>query len=135
MCASRATNLSVKRIRGYYRTGARRLRLHPVNNHRFGFLVISAAICAAVPARAQSVDALLKAHQCNLCHSVNKTMAGPSYKQMADEYGTDQDAPALLAERIKKGSARVWGPAVMPAFPKLSDADIAAIVKWILPAK
>jgi len=93
-----------------------------------------AAVLAAAPAsaRAQDVEALLKKNSCATCHKLDAKSAGPSYKEIAGEYGGDGDAPALLAERIKKGSAKVWGPTPMPAFGKLSDADVAAIVKWIL---
>ena len=97
-------------------------------------IVGTAAVLAAAPARAQDpdVEGLLKKNSCTVCHKLDAKSAGPSYKQMAGEYAGDGDAPALLAERIKKGSAKVWGPAPMPAFGKLSDADVAAIVKWIL---
>jgi cytochrome c551/c552 len=101
-------------------------------------IVVTAAILAcaagltASPARAQDVEALLKKHSCTVCHKLDAKSAGPSFKKMAAEYGKDGDAPALLAERIKKGSVKVWGPTPMPAFPKLADADVTAIVSWIL---
>ena len=101
-------------------------------------IVVTAAILAcaagltATPAHAQDVEALLKKHSCTVCHKLDAKSAGPSFKKMAAEYGKDADAPALLAERIKKGSVKVWGPTPMPAFPKLADADVTAIVSWIL---
>lgn len=103
-----------------------------MNRLTIAVIATSAAVLATTPARAQDVEALLKKHSCTTCHKVDGKSAGPSYKQMAGEYGGDADAPALLAERIKKGSAKVWGPSPMPAFGKLADADVAAIVKWIL---
>jgi cytochrome c len=95
-------------------------------------IVGCAALIVATPAHAQDVEALLKKNSCTMCHKVDGKSGGPSYKQMVDEYGKDADAPALLADRIKNGSAKIWGPNPMPAFPKLADADVAAIVKWIL---
>jgi len=95
-------------------------------------IVASGAVLAAAPARAQDVEALLKKNSCTVCHKLDAKSAGPSFKQMAERYAGDGDAPALLAERTKKGSAKVWGPSPMPAYGKLSDAEVAAIVKWIL---
>lgn len=46
-------------------------------------------------------------------------------------------APALLAERVRKGGKGVWGPIPMaPTTPdKLSDADLKAVIAWILQAR
>lgn len=103
-----------------------------MNRLTVAVIVTAAAVLATTPARAQDVEALLKKHSCTVCHKLDAKSAGPSFKQMAAEYGKDGDAPTLLAGRIKKGSVKVWGPTPMPAFPKLADADVTAIVTWIL---
>src|SRR5262245_21644008 len=100
--------------------------------------VIAAAALAAVaatPARAQNVDELLKKHACLSCHAVDKKLVGPSYKEVAAKYGGQAGADKLLAEKIKKGGSGVWGQIPMPPNAAVSDADINAMVKWILSQK
>lgn len=48
---------------------------------------------------------LLTKYSCQACHSVDKKLVGPSYKEVAAKYAGDNAAPAKLAEKIKKGVA------------------------------
>ncbi|MCU0929630.1 MAG: cytochrome C [Burkholderiaceae bacterium] len=59
---------------------------------------------------------------------------GPSYQEIAAKYKGDAKAADLLAQRVRKGSAGVWGQVPMAATPpdRLSDADLKAVVAWIL---
>ena len=91
-----------------------------------GFLV-------AIPAWAS--DELAKKHACFACHTVDKKMVGPSYKDVAAKYRGDKQAPAKLAEKVKKGSQGVWGNVPMPPNTAVPDADVNALVKWILAQK
>ena len=88
---------------------------------------------AASPAWAS--DELAKKHACFACHTVDKKMVGPSYKDVAAKYRGDKDAPAKLAEKVKKGSQGVWGNVPMPPNTTVPDADLSALVKWILAQK
>ena len=76
---------------------------------------------------------------CAACHAADKKMIGPAYKDIAAKYKGRADAPALLAEKVRKGGKDVWGPAPMlPSDPKkISDADLKTVIAWILktPAK
>lgn len=87
----------------------------------------------AFPAWA-SVD-LAKKHACFACHTVDKKMVGPAYKDVAAKYRGDKAAPAKLAEKVKKGSQGVWGNVPMPPNTNVPDADVNALVKWILSQK
>ncbi len=49
---------------------------------------------------------------------------------MAAKY--DAGAEAQLIDKVKKGGAGVWGPIPMPPHPAISDADLKAMVDWIL---
>jgi cytochrome c len=100
-------------------------------------LVASAALCAlaavtAAPAHAS--DALSRKAGCAVCHSVDKKGLGPSYQDIAAKYKGDAKAPALLAERVRKGSKGVWGTVPMtPTSPdQISDADLKVVIDWIL---
>ncbi len=76
--------------------------------------------------------ALAKKSGCLSCHSVEKKVLGPAYKDVAAKYKGQADAEAKLVAKVKKGGGGVWGPMAMPANTKISDADAHALVKWIL---
>jgi len=95
--------------------------------------VLILGVLAAVPAAAS--DELAKKYACFACHATDKKMVGPSYKDVAAKYRADKAAPAKLADKVKKGSQNVWGNVPMPPNSTVPDADINALVKWILSQK
>jgi cytochrome c len=96
-------------------------------------VLATAAALAALPAAAS--DELAKKHACFACHTVDKKMVGPSYKDVAAKYRADKEAPAKLAAKVKNGSQGVWGNVPMPPNAAVPDADVGALVKWILSQK
>ena len=91
-----------------------------------------AAAAAGVAAPAMASADMAKKYNCTACHSVDKKMVGPAYKDVAAKYKGDAAAAAKLAEKVKKGGSGVWGPVPMPPNPTVSDADLQTVVKWIL---
>jgi cytochrome c len=100
-------------------------------------LLAAALAAAAVGAAtgAQASDTLAKKHNCLACHATDKKLVGPSYKDVAAKYRADKGAEAKLAEKVKKGGAGVWGQIPMPPNPAVPDADVKALVKWIMSQK
>jgi cytochrome c len=92
-----------------------------------------AAIQVAAPAFAQ--EALAKKHNCLVCHAVDKKVVGPAYKDVAAKYRNDKTAEAKLAQKVEKGGVGVWGQIPMPPNSNVPDADVHALVKWILSLK
>jgi cytochrome c len=99
-------------------------------------LTIAAAGSLLVAAQVNAADAaqaLAQKSGCLACHSIDKKVLGPSYKDVAAKYKGDKTAEAKLVEKVKKGGSGTWGPMPMPAnSPQVKDADIQTIVKWIL---
>jgi cytochrome c len=95
------------------------------------FLALAAA--AALPAQAQ--EELAKKHNCLACHTVDKKLVGPSYKDVAAKYRSDSGAQAKLVDKVKKGGQGVWGQVPMPPNPQVPDAELNSLVKWILSQK
>ena len=75
---------------------------------------------------------LAKKHACFACHAVDKKLVGPSYKDVAAKYKNDKSAEARLVDKVKKGSQGTWGQVPMPPNAAVPDADVRALVKWIL---
>ncbi len=98
-------------------------------------VVFAASVVAlsATPALA-SMD-LAKAKNCTACHAVDKKLVGPSYKDVAAKYASDNEAVAKLSVKIIKGGVGSWGQIPMPANPQVTQADAETLAKWILTAK
>jgi cytochrome c len=101
-------------------------------------LAIAAAGSMLVAAQANAVDAkaaeaLAQKSGCLACHSIDKKVLGPAYKDVAAKYKGDKSAEAKLVTKVKVGGSGVWGPMPMPAnSPQVKDADITTVVQWIL---
>jgi cytochrome c len=96
-------------------------------------LAAAAAVPASLPAHAQ--EELAKKHACLACHAIDKKLVGPSYKDVAAKYRGDAGAETKLVDKVKKGSQGTWGQVPMPPNSNVPDADVRALVKWILSQK
>ena len=96
-------------------------------------LLVAAAGVAAAPAFAQ--EALAQKKNCLACHSIDKKVLGPAYKEVAAKYAGQADAVDKLAAKVVKGGTGVWGNIPMPANPQVSDAEAKQLVQWILTLK
>lgn len=99
--------------------------------------VIAAAVLAlAAAAPTQASEALAKKYACVACHNIKGAKSvGPTYVDVAKKYAGQKDAEAKLAEKVKKGGTGVWGQVPMPPNPSVPDADLRALVKWVLSVK
>ncbi len=83
--------------------------------------------------QASANQALAQKSGCLACHSVDKKVLGPSFKDVAAKYKGDKGAEAKLVAKVKAGGSGVWGPMPMPAnSPQVKDEDIKTIVQWVL---
>ena len=101
-------------------------------------LAAAAALALAAPAQAQdakAAEALAKSSGCLACHTVDKKLVGPSYKEIADKYRKDKGAEATLIKKVKDGGKGNWGDIPMPPNAHVKDADIKTIVNWVLSIK
>jgi S-disulfanyl-L-cysteine oxidoreductase SoxD len=95
--------------------------------------VVASAPAAAKPAAAAVSGAdVAKRYNCTACHAPAAKMVGPSWNDIANKYKGDSKAPAMLAEKVKKGGVGTWGPIPMPANPNVKDNELAAVVQWVL---
>ena len=78
---------------------------------------------------------LAKSKACLACHTADRKLVGPSYKEVSAKYRNDKDAESRLAQRMREGSAGVWGAVPMPPNPAVSEAEARTLAKWILGMK
>ena len=88
---------------------------------------------AAAPALAN--EELAKKNACTACHSIDKKLVGPAYKDVAKKYAGNAKAEAMLIEKVKKGGTGVWGQIPMPPNANVKDEDVKTLVKWVLSLK
>ncbi len=83
----------------------------------------------------QADEALAKAKNCMACHSLEKKIVGPAYKDVAKKYAGQKDAEAKLAEKVIKGGKGSWGEVPMPPNAAVKPEEATKLVKWILSLK
>jgi len=78
--------------------------------------------------------ALLKKNNCLACHSMDKKVIGPAFKDVAAKYRGQADAEAKLITKVSKGGQGAWGTMAMPPQSAKQD-DIKSMVKFVLSQK
>jgi cytochrome c len=91
-------------------------------------------LMAAGSVKADEGSDLSLKYKCQTCHTVDRKLVGPSFKDIAKKYAADKGAADKLAASIKNGSKGVWGPIAMPK-NDIPDADVKKLVVWILSLK
>lgn len=82
----------------------------------------------------EEVKGLFLGRGCVNCHDVDRSLVGPSFVAVAERYAGLPDAEATLFASLREGSLGRWGSGAMPVqrAGKVSDAEAAAMVAWIL---
>ena len=107
---------------------------------KLAFLALLAGASIVAAGGAQAADAkaaedLLKKNACTACHSIDKKLVGPAYKDVAAKYRGQKDIEAKLVEKVKKGGVGVWGQVPMPPNAAVKDDDIKVMVHYVLSLK
>lgn len=107
-----------------------------VEMKRFLIAAVAAAGVVAATSAGAAVDAakskqLATKYNCLACHSEDKKLVGPSFKDIAKKYKGDAAATTKLSAKVKGGGGGVWGSIPMPP-NNVPDPEIKAMVEWIL---
>ncbi len=103
--------------------------------------IVSAAAAATLMVgvgSASADEALAKASGCFACHSIERKVLGPAWKDVSAKYAGDKEAgKAHLLTKVAKGGKGVWADqgitAAMPPYsPRVSDENIEKLVDFIL---
>ncbi len=96
---------------------------------------VAGALLVARPALAADTPrglTVARGNACMGCHAVDRKLVGPSFQQIANRYKGDPLATTKLVKKVKDGGSGVWGAIPMPSHPSMSDADVRAVVGWVL---
>jgi cytochrome c len=98
------------------------------------YMAMMAAAGIAMSGQVLADEALAKAKGCLACHTVDKKVVGPAYKEVAAKYKGDKTAAAKLAAKVKAGGKGVWGEIPMPP-NNVTEDEAKKLVAWILAQK
>ena len=98
------------------------------------YMAMMAAAGIALSGQVLADEALAKAKGCLACHTVDKKVVGPAYKDVAAKYKGDKTAAAKLAAKVKAGGKGVWGEIPMPP-NNITDDEAKKLVAWVLSQK
>ncbi len=101
-------------------------------NYLKGFDMTQIAQGHQVPTAELPGKVLIEKSDCKSCHTIDQKSAGPAYKDIAAKYKAQTGAIDLLAAKIIKGGAGVWGTTEMAAHPQISVDDAKKMVDYIL---
>jgi mono/diheme cytochrome c family protein len=105
-------------------------------------LVLVTLLCSLAVSSANAQDAAAGAaifkQKCTACHGIDKAVVGPALKGIDTKYDEAwllkwiKNAPAFIASGDAQAvKAAEYSPAMMSAFPELSDDDIKNIVAYV----
>ena len=97
---------------------------------------IAGALLLAPPAFAQSSPepAMAKAG-CTACHTKDRKLVGPSYKDIAAKYKGQAGAAAALADKVRRGGKGNFGVIPMPpVMARICRSRVEAIFSLIIRA-
>jgi len=75
---------------------------------------------------------LIAANDCFTCHYIDRKSIGPSYRQIANRYESNEGNVENLANRIIKGATGLWSSNKMTPHPNLSYRQAQAMATYIL---
>lgn len=78
-------------------------------------------------------ESLAKSKGCLGCHSIDKAIVGPAYKDVAKKY-EGQKVTDQLSQKVQKGGGGVWGSMAMPP-NAVTPEEAKVLVEWVLSLK
>ncbi len=77
--------------------------------------------------------ALAQKNNCLGCHTLDKKLVGPAWRDVAKKYKGVPNIEHQLIVKVSTGSVGNWGDMPMPAMaPAVKEEDIRALVKFVL---
>ena len=98
------------------------------------FVILPVSAAGLSPDEQVAAEKLMEKSGCISCHRVDQKLIGPSFRQVAAKYRSDNEAPALLFEKVREGGEGVWGdiPMIANSPEKIADADLHRVLAWVL---
>jgi cytochrome c len=101
---------------------------------RAGLVMVAVgwAVGASAAGAAPAGYVVAQQNACLGCHTVDRKLVGPAFRDIAGKYKGDAGAQGQLEKKVRDGGSGVWGVIPMPSHPRMSDSDIQTVVSWVL---
>jgi cytochrome c len=86
----------------------------------------------AAGATSPKPQAIAQQNACTACHSADKKIVGPAFRDVAAKYKDDKMAMEKLSAKLRAGGSGNWGATPMPPQAQLSDSDLKTVLTWVL---
>ncbi len=93
---------------------------------------VFALAAVLLPLHAWASPELARDKRCLNCHTLERKVVGPAFKDVAARYSRQPDAVLRLADKIVKGGAGAWGPVPMAANPHVTADEARRLATWVL---
>jgi cytochrome c len=107
-----------------------------MRKHLLHVTIATTLLGASLPSLAMDQAAALdlaKKSGCLACHSIDKKIVGPAWKDVSAKYQGNAEMKDKLIAKVKAGGKGNWGEVPMPPYsPRVSDADIESLVTFVL---
>jgi cytochrome c len=84
------------------------------------------------PANDEAMIELAWERGCFNCHDVDERVRGPAWREVARRYRDDPEAFERLVITVISGGSGNWGDDAMTANRRVPEADVRALVEWLL---
>src|ERR1700677_4902997 len=102
------------------------------------FTLVGLSLTATSRANSTLSDAdaaqFMAKYNCQACHTVDKQLVGPAFRDIANKYRGDVSAASKLQAKVKNGSTGVWGSIAMPP-NNVPAADLQVFIDWLMALK
>jgi cytochrome c len=78
---------------------------------------------------------LITKYDCATCHTTEKKIIGPAFRDVANRYAGNDTAVTYLAKKVINGGGGAWGTVPMSKHVNLSESDAEQIVTYVLSLK
>jgi len=102
-----------------------------MNYTRIASVLIAGCWIFSTAAQADELE-LARSKNCTTCHSVEKKIVGPAFRDVAAKYRGQKGIAKTLATKVMKGGGGVWGVMPMPANTQVNEAEATKLVNWVL---
>jgi cytochrome c len=75
--------------------------------------------------------ALMKASDCFNCHAIEQKLVGPPLIDIAAKYRGQPAALDASVQRVRDGSAKIWGEVPMLPHPQHTTDEVTIMLRWV----
>jgi len=97
-------------------------------------VMVATGLLIAGSALATDMPELAKKNHCTACHSIDKRLVGPAWRDVSRMYKGNAEAEAMLIKKVSDGGSGVWGGMPMAANDpdRKNQAQIKELVRFVL---